>query len=89
MQIKPREPKPVTQIAATSAKDGKGVREDAVSGIRDPEFNRNMQRIKNIMSMEITADEKVRQLSRIEMESQRNIVFEEERIKEIKAKIGG
>jgi len=50
----------------------------------DEEFNRNMQRIRNIMNMEISADDKVKQLSRIEMEAQRNIVLEEERIKELK-----
>ena len=46
-----------------------------------------MRRIQNIMSMQINADEKIRQLNRIEMEAQRNIVLEEEKIKELKGKM--
>ncbi len=53
----------------------------------DEEFDRNMRRIRNITSMQISAEDKIKQLNRIEMEAQRNIVLEEEKIKELKAKM--
>ena len=46
-----------------------------------------MKRIQNIMNMQISAEDKIKQLNRIEMEAQRNIVFEEEKIKELKEKM--
>ena len=39
------------------------------------------------MSMQISIEEKIKQLNRIEMEAQRNIVMEEEKIKELKEKM--
>ncbi|MBN1307773.1 MAG: tetratricopeptide repeat protein [Chitinispirillaceae bacterium] len=53
----------------------------------DEELDRNMRRIQNIMGMQISSEEKIRQLNRIEMEAQRNIVLEEEKIKELKEKM--
>ena len=46
-----------------------------------------MKRIQNIMNMGISVQEKIKQLNRIEMEAQRNIVLEEEKIKELKEKM--
>jgi tetratricopeptide (TPR) repeat protein len=53
----------------------------------DPAFERSMARIQNIMNMAISAEDKIKQLNRIEMEAQRNIVMEEEKIKELKEKM--
>jgi hypothetical protein len=36
------------------------------------------------MSMQISMDEKIKQLNRIEMDAKRNIVLEEEKIKDLK-----
>lgn len=94
LQIQPRQPKPESASPAPEkgAKAGKGkVASAAVAapgGIRDEEYSRNLQRIRNIMAMQITSDEKIRQLNRIEIEAQRNIVFEEDKIKELKAGAG-
>lgn len=56
---------------------------------KDEEFKRNMQRIRNIMDMGISVEDKIKQLNRIEMEAQRNIILEEERIRELKEKQAG
>jgi hypothetical protein len=50
----------------------------------DEDTKREMRRIQNIMTMEIPASDKVKQLSRIEMEAKRNIELEQEKIKELK-----
>ena len=55
---------------------------------RDGEFERSKRRIQGIMSMDIGVEEKIKQLNRIQMEAERNIVLEEERISELKAKKG-
>jgi hypothetical protein len=52
---------------------------------RDPEFDRNMRRIKDIVSRDISVDDKISQLNRIRMEAERNILMEEERIKNLRA----
>jgi TolA-binding protein len=53
---------------------------------RDPEYDRSVRRIGNIMNMNIGIDEKIAQLNRIKMEADRNILMEQERISELKAK---
>ncbi len=55
---------------------------------KDADLERNLKRIANIMNMNIPFDEKMKQLNRIEMEAQRNIILEEEKINELKAKKG-
>ena len=57
------------------------------AGPRDPEFDRNIRRIGNIMTMNIGVEEKISQLQRIKMEADRNIIMEQERINELKAKL--
>ncbi|MCL2218583.1 MAG: tetratricopeptide repeat protein [Chitinispirillia bacterium] len=52
---------------------------------RDPELDRNLGRIKRIMDMNIPVAEKISQLNRIKMEADRNIVMEEERLKNLKS----
>jgi hypothetical protein len=54
---------------------------------QDEDFNRNMARIRNIMNMQIAVEEKIKQLNSIEREAQRNIVFEEEKINELKGQL--
>ncbi len=54
------------------------------SGIRDEEYERSMRRIQNIMGMAISSEEKIKQLNRVEMDAKRNIVLEEEKIKNLK-----
>jgi len=55
---------------------------------KDPEYDRGMRRIENIMKMDIDVNEKIKQLARIQMEAERNIVLEEERVSELKSKSG-
>ncbi|MCL2183011.1 MAG: tetratricopeptide repeat protein [Chitinispirillia bacterium] len=55
---------------------------------RDPEFERNMRRIKNIMDMNISVDEKISQLNRIRDEAKRNIVLEQGKIESLKHDTG-
>jgi hypothetical protein len=79
---------PLQQPQMTPNPDGEstsGVGRAAQGG--DEIFNRNMRRIQNILSMQISVEEKIKQLNRIEMEAQRNIVLEEEKIKELKEKM--
>ncbi|MDG5814393.1 tetratricopeptide repeat protein [Chitinispirillales bacterium ANBcel5] len=51
---------------------------------RDDEYERNMERIRNIVAMDIPVEDRIRQLNRIEMEANRNIVMEEERINQLR-----
>ncbi|GBU20649.1 hypothetical protein R80B4_00528 [Fibrobacteres bacterium R8-0-B4] len=61
---------------------------EIVSKGRDPEFDRGMRRIDDIVKRDIGVDEKVKQLNRIQMEAERNIQLEEQRISDLKAKSG-
>jgi tetratricopeptide (TPR) repeat protein len=51
---------------------------------RDPEYERNMRRIQNIMNMDIPVNEKISQLNRIKQEADRNIVLEKGKIENLK-----
>jgi hypothetical protein len=55
---------------------------------RDPEFDRGMRRIDGIMKMDNNVEEKIKQLNRIQMDAERNIVLEEQKISDLKAKSG-
>jgi tetratricopeptide (TPR) repeat protein len=57
------------------------------TGTYDAETEREMRRIQNVLSMTIPADDKIRQLSRIEMDANRNIEIEKTRIKELKQQL--
>jgi hypothetical protein len=50
----------------------------------DEETERELRRIQNIMNMEISNDDKIKQLNRIEMDARRNIELEEGKIRELK-----
>ncbi|MFP4163846.1 MAG: tetratricopeptide repeat protein [Chitinispirillaceae bacterium] len=54
----------------------------------DEVFEKNMARIENIMNMKISFEEKIRQLNRIKMEADRNIVLEKEKLERLKEKSG-
>jgi tetratricopeptide (TPR) repeat protein len=66
-----------TQVVSSPAKS---------SGGRDEEYDRNMRRITNIINMEISVEDKVKQLNRIEIDAKRNIVLEEEKVNELKSR---
>jgi len=53
----------------------------------DKETVREMQRVQHIMTMPIPAEEKERQLNRIEIEAERNIELEQEKINELKQQL--
>ncbi len=55
-------------------------------GSKDVEYDRNMRRIQNIMNMQISVEDKIKQLNRIETDTKRNIVLEEEKVNELKSK---
>jgi tetratricopeptide (TPR) repeat protein len=71
----------------TPGVEGSTAVEGGTSAQKDEVFARNMRRIQNILNMKISVGEKIKQLNRIEMEAQRNIVLEEEKIKELKEKM--
>jgi len=85
----PEENRTVSQTGTEGGTPGiasaSGVSGSAGGG--DEEFTRNMRRIQNIMNMQISTEEKIKQLNRIEMEAQRNIVLEGEKIKVLKEKM--
>jgi DNA uptake lipoprotein len=54
---------------------------------KDDQYQRNMKRIQNIIQLDIPMDDKVRQLKRIEVEAERDIGSEEEKIQELKKKL--
>ena len=93
VQITEWTPSQAAQAQAKAGTPGSAVSPDgspsaATGGQRDEEYERSMRRIQNIISMEITVEEKIKQLNRIEMDAKRNIVLEEERISELKGQAG-
>jgi tetratricopeptide (TPR) repeat protein len=50
----------------------------------DEETEREFRRIQNIMNMDISSEDKIKQLNRIEMDARRNIELEEGKIRELK-----
>ena len=77
---------PQTQVAQGGVPGSAG--DNQAPRVRDEEYDRAMRRIQNIMGMQIPVEEKIKQLNRIEMDAQRNIVLEDERIKELKGQTG-
>jgi len=55
---------------------------------KDPDYDRAMRSIQNIIKMDISVNDKIEQLSRIQREAERNIGLEEEKISELKSKSG-
>ena len=90
--IQERQPRPqMVADAGGIAAPGVGGSQGGSSSAGDAgseELERNLRRIRNIMDMNIAADEKVKQLGRIEMEAKRNAVLEEERIRELREETG-
>jgi tetratricopeptide (TPR) repeat protein len=54
----------------------------------DDTYQRNMKRVQNIITMDIPVDDKIKQLKRIELEAERAIGVEEEKIQELKGNSG-
>jgi len=94
--IPPRAPKVVAASptvananGVTSGKTPEGsVQKTAQPQFRDEQYTRNMKRIQNIMQMDIPLDDKVKQLKHIELDAQRSIAEEEEKIEDLKKKSG-
>jgi tetratricopeptide (TPR) repeat protein len=55
---------------------------------RDDAYQRNMKRIDNVITMDIPLVDKIKQLKRIELEAERGIGQEEEKIQELKSGSG-
>jgi hypothetical protein len=60
----------------------------AKPAFRDEQYQRNMKRIQNIVQMEIPLEDKIKQLKRIELEAQRSMQEEEDKIQELKKSSG-
>lgn len=86
LAIEVQEWKP-SDVVAQPGDQNSGNARGSTKNATDGEYERNVRRIQNILKMQISVDEKVKQLNRVEMEAKRNIVFEEEKIKEIKEKM--
>ncbi len=69
-----------------NANEGGTAQSQAVT-FKDDAYARNMKRIQNIMQMDLPVDDKVKQLKRIEIEAQREIQTEEEKIQDLKKKL--
>jgi tetratricopeptide (TPR) repeat protein len=91
--------KPIPQAQPAVAKRPLGESDSGVTGSdeydntssqgqsgKDEEYERSLRRIRNIVAMEISVEDKIRQLNRIEMDAKRNIILEEEKIEELKGK---
>jgi tetratricopeptide (TPR) repeat protein len=54
---------------------------------KDDQYQRNMKRIQNVIQLDIPLEDKVKQLKRIEIEAERDIGSEEEKVQELKKKL--
>ena len=96
IEITPHQFKPVAAPASAAApgaaapgevkQPGKAP-EAAAPQYRDDQYQRNMKRIQNIIQMDVPVDDKVKQLKNIEIEAQREIGSEEEKIQDLKKKL--
>jgi tetratricopeptide (TPR) repeat protein len=97
VQITQWQPKPKPEAPVAQPKVEKGQKESNVStsssssisslANTDGDTKRALQRIKNIIEMEISSDDKIKQLNRIEIEANRNIELEQQRIVELKQRL--
>jgi cellulose synthase operon protein C len=91
-QWKPK-PKPVaednneTNTNDVIGKDGSSSRPLLEIDNADEDTKRVLRRIKNIVDMGIPMDDKIKQLNRIEMETNRNIELEQQKISELKQRL--
>jgi len=96
-QITPRvvkAPVPEQQAQVTPEKKAPGKKSPAATApeaaapaapvFHDDAYQRNMKRIQNVISMDIPVDDKIKQLKRIEVEAQRNIEQEQDKIQDLK-----
>jgi hypothetical protein len=88
--VKPA-PKPVEKVEKVKTSRFARAQFDTVEKWTPPETDketvREMQRVQHIMTMPIPAEEKERQLNRIEIEAERNIELEQEKINELKQQL--
>lgn len=88
IQIVERQPKSSKTSAVTASSGADGTVRKSLAQEAGQELERSLRRVANIMSMNISVEDKIKQLNRIEMEAKRNILMEEERINELKKKSG-
>jgi tetratricopeptide (TPR) repeat protein len=97
IEIKPREPKQVAYVEEPKSEGkGKKVKSSEASApsqqqpvvFRDEQYQRNIKRIQNIMNMQIPIEDKIKQLKRIEMEAQKEIMEEQDKIQQLKSNMG-
>jgi tetratricopeptide (TPR) repeat protein len=79
--------KDVVKAAAAEEMPTAAPDESGAANFRDDAYMRNMKRIQNIMQMDLAVDDKVKQLKRIEIEAQREIQTEGDKIEELKKKL--
>ena len=53
----------------------------------NPDLARALKRMQNIMSMDISLDDKIKQLNRIEIDAEREITLEQEKIADLKKQL--
>jgi hypothetical protein len=53
----------------------------------DEATKKEMRRIQIVMNLQVSVDEKIKMLTRIEIEARRNIELEQEKIKELKQQL--
>ena len=75
--------KPVPKVIAPAA----ATAEAKTVQFRDDQYQRNMKRIQNIIQLDISLEDKIKQLKRIEIEAERDIGSEEEKVQELKKKL--
>lgn len=95
VQIQQWQPKPKPAVEQKtekstkdiSAKEGSATRPVPEIANADESTKRVLKRIKNIVDMEISSEDKIKQLNRIEIEANRNIVLEQQKITELKQRL--
>jgi tetratricopeptide (TPR) repeat protein len=81
--------KPVTEASTTGTKTS--AMEKKAAGLafvpEDEATKKELRRIQIVMNLQTSVEEKIKMLTRIEIEAQRNIELEQERIKELKQQL--
>ena len=74
-------------VANASSSTASAAGESKPAPFRDEQYQRNMKRIQNIIQLDVPLEDKIKQLKRIEIETERDIGSEEEKIQELKKKL--
>ena len=82
--------KPVTEVTTPGKKETGNVEKKGAGMAFVPEDDatkKEMRRIQIVMNLQVSVDEKIKMLTRIEIEARRNIELEQEKIKELKQQL--